>query len=385
MTQIVDKFSVHKSIAAHEEKNDMRFLRVIFGFGRYIFVTPYELDGKRHLVKFINVLLLLTLSCYAYLSISSKVLSTSSMSITVAIVDYLKVFMDILFLAICLSISNIFMSQRWKIFYIKLTQVEMSLRRQKFQVKKEMYVFYCEVFSVISIFAMLHSYEIYAWIQDNGNVLYVYDIVAFLGWTVSHIYMNFILLLIYNFTQVLKRRYIFLNDMTKTVCEGQVLDEAVASKVNEIISLYKKCFIVVEHFNKIFGWHMLLYTSVSVVYVLFVIVYSMEMKFHSEKTVPGYLLAADYTISLIVFILSCNSAEASGKVIIQTCYLLHESSHSELVKERLLQLAEYAQHWRPIFSAAGFYNVNQSTLTAIFEAVITYLVILIQFSLALQI
>lgn len=82
--------------------------------------------------------------------------------------------------------------------------------------------------------------------------------------------------------------------------------------------------------------------------------------------------------------MSCDALEASGKKVIKTCYILHESAEGRLVKDHLLQMAQYAEQWRPTLSAAGFYNVNQSTLSAIFEAIITYLVIIIQFNLALE-
>lgn len=81
--------------------------------------------------------------------------------------------------------------------------------------------------------------------------------------------------------------------------------------------------------------------------------------------------------------MSCDALENSGKKVINTCYILHEGTDSRLVKDHLLQMAEYAEKWRPTLSAAGFYNINQSTLSAVFEAIITYLVIIIQFNLAL--
>ncbi|KAJ8976574.1 hypothetical protein NQ317_010737 [Molorchus minor] len=90
-------------------------------------------------------------------------------------------------------------------------------------------------------------------------------------------------------------------------------------------------------------------------------------------------------ILLVVLIMSCDAAEKSGRELIKTCYLLYERVTDDgLVNEKLLEVADYAKEWRPIFSAAGFYDVNQSTLTSSLQALITYVVILIQFSLSLK-
>nr|UTN00875.1 gustatory receptor [Semanotus bifasciatus] len=89
-------------------------------------------------------------------------------------------------------------------------------------------------------------------------------------------------------------------------------------------------------------------------------------------------------VFLVILILSCDSAEKTGQNIIKTCYLLHQSAKGKLIRLQLLDLARYAEQWRPIFSAAGFYNINQRTLSSVFDTIINYLVILLQLNLALE-
>ncbi|KAG5878405.1 hypothetical protein JTB14_029678 [Gonioctena quinquepunctata] len=81
--------------------------------------------------------------------------------------------------------------------------------------------------------------------------------------------------------------------------------------------------------------------------------------------------------------MACDSVEQSGKQIIKTCFILHESSENLLVRDQLMILATYAKQWKPTFTAGGFFDVNQSCISSIFSAIITYLVIIIQFNMVL--
>nr|UTN00873.1 gustatory receptor [Semanotus bifasciatus] len=98
--------------------------------------------------------------------------------------------------------------------------------------------------------------------------------------------------------------------------------------------------------------------------------------------IQASLSIAYVVIALISIILSCDALEKSGKEIIDTCYLHRQCAESKLLKDRLLQIVDYAEHWRPKISAAGFYDLNQSTFVALFRAIITYLVILFQLNMA---
>ncbi|CAG9820575.1 unnamed protein product [Phaedon cochleariae] len=80
----------------------------------------------------------------------------------------------------------------------------------------------------------------------------------------------------------------------------------------------------------------------------------------------------------------CDSVEESGKEVISNVYILHETVDNPIVKNELLLLAECEERWRPIFSAAGFFEVNQSCIASIFSALITHVVIIIQFNMVLQ-
>ncbi|KAJ8956682.1 hypothetical protein NQ318_014037 [Aromia moschata] len=372
--------ALQNPILFSNEKNDMKALNLTFTFGRFLLATPFKLEGKRYVIRGITIFLLISIIFQAYVSIASRVSDVSTSSITFVMVDWLRIILDMLFVAICLMNSNIFMMLHWRLLYRKLAHLDFLLRKHNFQVKRKLFLFYCEILLAFISFSALQIYELTIVYRYRGKD----GVISFIGWTISQFYMNFILLLTYNFAKVLRHRYVLLNDMVKNTNEGELLNATIVHKLDEIVILYKTLYAIVDQFNKIFGWHVLLYISVSVMYILYAIMFSMEVKFIMERSIPWYLLSVVYILSLVILIISCDRAEKSGLKVISTCYLLHESIGDRRVKDKLLQLVEYAQQWKPHFSAAGFYDVNQSTLTAIFEAVITYLVILIQFDLALK-
>lgn len=91
-----------------------------------------------------------------------------------------------------------------------------------------------------------------------------------------------------------------------------------------------------------------------------------------------------FQIVLIFITISCDHLERSGKSVINACYIMFEKQNNKEIKELFYTLAEYAEQWRPIFSAAGFFDVNQKCLNNLFSTVVTYLVVFIQFYMMLE-
>lgn len=85
-----------------------------------------------------------------------------------------------------------------------------------------------------------------------------------------------------------------------------------------------------------------------------------------------------FQIFSVIIVMSCDAVEKSVEKFITTCYIL-PTARSPLRAE-LHNLANYAEKLRPTFSAAGFYQMNQMTLTRILTVVTTYTIISIQFN-----
>ncbi|KAJ8947251.1 hypothetical protein NQ314_008650 [Rhamnusium bicolor] len=95
------------------------------------------------------------------------------------------------------------------------------------------------------------------------------------------------------------------------------------------------------------------------------------------------LYSTIYTISTIAIVMSCDGVEESGKKIVKTCFLYQEVLEKPWLKQDLILFAKFTKQLAPKFSAAGFFQINQSVLSTLFSAVITYLIIILQFNMTL--
>ncbi|KAJ8926356.1 hypothetical protein NQ314_021285 [Rhamnusium bicolor] len=88
-------------------------------------------------------------------------------------------------------------------------------------------------------------------------------------------------------------------------------------------------------------------------------------------------------IFTVVIVMSCDDVDKNAKKITTTCYILQEGRIESSLRTELICLAEYTKELTPKFTAAGFFKIDQSTLATLFSAIITYLIICIQFNMAL--
>uniref|UniRef100_A0A6P7G3L3 Gustatory and pheromone receptor 39a-like n=1 Tax=Diabrotica virgifera virgifera TaxID=50390 RepID=A0A6P7G3L3_DIAVI len=154
--------------------------------------------------------------------------------------------------------------------------------------------------------------------------------------------------------------------------------------IRKVIVAYKIADSVVKTTNRIFGSILFINLTLSVLHILQYFVLALDLSdIPTAQKLINYTAPIKNAIFLLSLIMSCNSVEVNGQSFIKTCYLLHETVEEQEEKDHLLLLAKYGQLWRPIFTAAGFYDVNQSSLSSIFSALITYLVIIIQFNMVL--
>lgn len=77
--------------------------------------------------------------------------------------------------------------------------------------------------------------------------------------------------------------------------------------------------------------------------------------------------------------LSCDQVAREVERFSRICYKYQESFNSE-DKQFLLILANHAIINRPIFTAAGFFEINRSTIFALFGTLGTYFFVVLQFN-----
>lgn len=82
-----------------------------------------------------------------------------------------------------------------------------------------------------------------------------------------------------------------------------------------------------------------------------------------------------------VIVMSCDAVEKSGRNFTTRCYLLQEGMKKSKTRDELVHLGKFSKQLNPVFSAAGFFTVNQLILSGLFSTATTYSIICIQFDL----
>nr|APC94332.1 gustatory receptor 2 [Pyrrhalta aenescens] len=225
---------------------------------------------------------------------------------------------------------------------------------------------------------ILHSiYSLYYYIFEN--IFEAFQIILVLRGLVN-LYLILITTFYLTLTNWLRNRYTFMHKyLTTTITKpGYFLI------VRKVIITFKLAETVVQKTNHLFGSIIFTSLAVCVINILYYFVLALDLtSISTEAKCINYIAPLIYAVFLVVLTMSCNSVETSGHSLIKTCYLLHESAELDVDKDHLMLLVKYVEEWRPIFSAAGFYDVNQASLSSIFSSIITYLVIAIQFNMVL--
>ncbi|XP_018566104.1 gustatory and pheromone receptor 39a-like [Anoplophora glabripennis] len=380
-----NKFNMYKRAFLRTDQYDVKVIIGLLRCYKFFFVTPFnfEDESNRKLGKYLSIILSLLCVVYMYFSITDSYGLLKDSPITRFLLADLWCIMNMLYLMSCFLNANAFKEETWKTALRSVDQAEYMLRKMSFQSPKKDLILLLQVVLIFVPYVVLTSFQVFLWIS-GGNMIALY---SFVGSYVAYLYMCLFLFFVLRLTGILKARYEFVEDNLKNIAGSKMDDQEKVRKLTEIVRLYKTFMFLMDSINGIFGPHLFFFISVTISYMLCAISYNMDIDAENETAKDSSILSITvtvvYTLSLIVLIISCDGLEASGKKVIKTCYIMHESTESRLVKDHLLQMAQYAEQWRPTLSAAGFYNVNQSTLSAIFEAIITYLVIIIQFNLAL--
>lgn len=87
-------------------------------------------------------------------------------------------------------------------------------------------------------------------------------------------------------------------------------------------------------------------------------------------------------ILLIFYMTTCNNATSASKELSFICYKLQEKMSITSQTAKILNLADEFESNISTFSAADFFEINNSTLFRIFVSTLTYFIIIIQFNSA---
>nr|UTN00882.1 gustatory receptor [Semanotus bifasciatus] len=376
------KFSLYKGAFLYQETGDMKRLKKLLTYGRYVGLVSFCLHGKS-CIKTLMFLLLIVQVGYGYFSLN-YIISQTHRRVTHNIIACIKAVANLFFVAICLVNSNLFTVKSWKLFFTILNQIEelRAIRQLDLRMNKKMCTFYCEIFLTYFLsLSAVYCYRYYLYISDKS---YVGALKALLQLALDF-YIISIMLIVYNVSKVVRNRLIFVRQEIRNASNSEVLNETSAFKLSNLMSLYGLLYALVESFNQLFGWHMFFFIANPALHVIYAIDNLLDC---SLEGLPSYFFLRVYQFSfylvmVLILVSSCDSVKKNANQVIRTCYLLHSTVESIIIRDQLQQLAVYAENWSLSFSAAGFYNIDQSTFPGLFNVILTYTVISIQFNLAL--
>ncbi|KAG5882706.1 hypothetical protein JTB14_035709 [Gonioctena quinquepunctata] len=174
--------------------------------------------------------------------------------------------------------------------------------------------------------------------------------------------------------------------------------EEVNVTLDKMIESYEIMGKAVEQVNAFFGWHIFLFFQQTVLSILYCILYIMRViklgKTREQNSITTAMTTTSFLfqivflvrnkvgqVFLIMFILSCNKVDKCNKKLITLCNFHSGNAKNPILKEKILTLGIYAENWKLTFSAAGFYDVNIKSLSMIFSALMSYVIVTLQFEI----
>ncbi|KAG5868349.1 hypothetical protein JTB14_023135 [Gonioctena quinquepunctata] len=193
-------------------------------------------------------------------------------------------------------------------------------------------------------------------------------------------------------SKMLKRRYEHLNVSLKkfvkiyNVTNSMILQKTYRENfdVEKMMKLSQSLFNIVCEFNAVYGWRIfaifVCWTDRTLISIYFALFNATKIRHCYEELM---FTAISYPIIFIFFtvvvVMACEELKRSGEQVTTTCYILLSSIQESTVKKFLI-LTDLTEKLTPKTEAAGFYEVDQTLLSTFFSALITYLIVCIQFN-----
>ncbi|KAJ8976960.1 hypothetical protein NQ317_010157 [Molorchus minor] len=367
-------------------KRDISLFLMLYKICSYMAITPLNFpkilgtSGKYYPL----LVFFLFLSATVYSIIEKKNIFSTHDKLTYIITDRLVCIFDMLFISTC-TIGSIKHSKNWKLFFDVLKELERKLNGTDFQPYQNVFVSSLLLLMVHVLFIFVHFFENYIWVR-NDDLEIVYPYIT--GRLVMY-YQIWSATLICYITNIFRRRYAFLNRHILTVvnCKWNVLHNKklnVYERLAEVRDIYAGIYDVIEHFNAIFGGQIFLILLNSGLQILNTINFALYGKDASSKTAKDFNMMYLVIYSLLAgfVVMSCDMVKKSGAKVTHTCYFLQKGMLTSPLKKELLYLGTFTKELNPKFSAAGYFEVKQSVLAALFSTVATHLIICIQFNMS---
>nr|XP_023029152.1 uncharacterized protein LOC111517292 [Leptinotarsa decemlineata] len=359
-------------------QRDFQVLKICLKLGKYCGVSPINMQYNEHTATCTSMFSLILFLLFSVRTLSSHV---ASGLVIFDLISFIWIASMLLFIASNLR-SNFTTKNNWISFLDYLTRMEQILATVGFQMKQRSYKQYVEVSLILVIYLMWFIVEIYQILSNIKVTIDIGNLFVNCSVMIHNFYSTVLFIYIKAISELLEARYGFIDTkLREFVAIGGSKNGTLLKTVSAFLKLSER---TVEEGNIVLGWQFFLETVIGIQYVLHLV---LILLFHN----PGWGIIARtnfaviiHTICIISMVLSCDALERIGKEITNTCYELHLRSINVKMKKKLLHLAKYSNQMRPIFSAAGFFDINQCVLNAIFATIMNFSVTLIQFNMVLS-
>ncbi|XP_056631925.1 uncharacterized protein LOC130442002 [Diorhabda sublineata] len=279
----------------------------------------------------------------------------------------------------------------WIDIFFSFNKIDRVFSPYKFRIKRSKVNYILKFIIFNMLYAAIHVTELLIWEhRENLNNEYGYLLYRIVMY--YHFFNTFTAMSI---TDALNSRYKFLRSlMTKTFAESETTviicqdTKIISIKFTKIKQVFWLLDGIVQNYNNVFGWPVFFGTIISVIVCLADLnimtnFANTKNSFDISVAVINALYSIIYLLSTIAIVISCDRVEKTARRIVSACYLKPGLLDRTPIRDDIIFFAEFTEKLIPSFSAAGFFQINQNILSTLFSAIITYLIIIIQFNLAL--
>lgn len=294
-------------------------------------------------------------------------------------------------------ISLMILKNRWNGRW-KYLQPLIKIKRNNLQTISKPIKWQFLLGTIFSLTIFLYQSYIY-FTRDNWFKLLIhipYNMIYFKNFVYTSILFDF-LLIIYNSLQtiVVKLKQMVIHDKNNIIV------------INEIHQNYQNMLHIINNFNQLFGFILLMIIFSSAIDLLSGIYIAFETFKKSTRDSQHFVIieivrgiygmvrtflkilssfATINNISLfqynsVVLIFACHNIKSgSNQVLNHFYYALEEKSFNVTTKNKIFMVTKYIENNLPEISAYGFFVINRNTLCSILSNVATYFIVSLQLS-----
>ncbi|CAH2012162.1 unnamed protein product [Acanthoscelides obtectus] len=177
---------------------------------------------------------------------------------------------------------------------------------------------------------------------------------------------------------------LIVKEKARLVNKSLMAGEVKAKQLRKVTNFYNELHDFIRQFSGFYSWQILLTFLACFLNLLYVI--GFKMLHNDDERIAGvtWTLVASVSVfhSLMgpfVITFCCDTTKTEFRKIFKICYNLEQSAvYTNEDKKELKLLVEQFTTDPPVFTAAGFFEINRSNLMSFFSSTAMYVLVIIQ-------